>query len=412
MKCAVIAFPGNNCEIETARAARRNGFETQIFRWNQIEDFQKFMPDFVILPGGFSFEDRGRSGVLASKEPIFDELRKLAKNGTIILGICNGAQMIVESTLIPAELALAKNIRRDETGHVLGVGYYNEWIYIKPENKNSVFTKYIKNNVLKVPIAHGEGRFTSRDDKTLTQLKNGELVAYRYADEDGNVAAEFPITPNASQFAVAAVVNKEGTIMGIMPHPERFFREAEGDAILKSVFQSLTDGGLPTTVEIGDFDHLPTSEVVSIEEKEAATIIEKKLIITDNENFSVRSAANNIVGMDIELEKTTRFSIHAEDGSNLDSQALIDSGLILNPSKELVVADDFDIDREVFFVSDYEDDEAKHLSEQLTNLLGKEIHVKIYTGWYFGKDTSNDIVTKIINSRLLANPNAAKLFTK
>ncbi len=411
MKCAVIAFPGNNCEIETARAATRNGFETQIFRWNQIDDFQQFSPDFVILPGGFSFEDRGRSGVLASKEPIFDVLRIMAKKGTIILGICNGAQMIVESALIPAEIALAKNIRRDETGHVLGTGFYNAWVYLSTEKRDSVFTRFLDEKPLHVPMAHGEGRFVSRDKETERALKSGEIVIFRYTDEQGHVSDKFPITPNGSDFATAAIGNKEGTIMAIMPHPERFFDTFDGDKIFQSVYKSLEKGELPTTVVIGEFDKLKSVKVKKIEPKRALWI-EKKLIITDNENFSVRTAAQNIVGHNLDLDKTTLFEITTKDGSSLDKETLIQTGLILNPSKEFVVADNFGENKKGLFASDYEDDEADHLAEQLSTLLGKEIHVKIYTGWYFGKETSDDTIEKIISSRLLANPNSAKLFKR
>ncbi len=424
IKCAVIAFPGNNCETETARAANRNGFDTKIFRWNQKKDLEKFSPQFIILPGGFSFEDRGRSGLLASKEPIFDYLREVAQTGTIILGICNGAQMVVESGLIPAEIALAKNIRRDKNGHVLGTGFFNSWVYLKPENTNTVFTKYLDKNILKVPVAHGEGRFVSRDATVLQQIEKGELVALRYCDEGGKVSEAFPITPNGSSFATAAICNKEGTIMAMMPHPERFFDNFDGDNIFQSIKKSIELKEVVPSVVIGDFAALLQQEILPIKNKENTLWIEKKLIITDNENFSVKSTAQNICGKDIQLEKTIGFEISSslkdlkiQKTENSEKtggcrQLLTDSGLIYNESKEFLINDDFYKEKQSVYVSDFEDDEADHLADLLTKQLGGKITVKIYKGWHFPKNTDKKDIEKIIQSRLFANPNSSQLFKK
>ncbi|MDH3324381.1 MAG: phosphoribosylformylglycinamidine synthase I [Candidatus Peregrinibacteria bacterium] len=402
-KCAVVAFPGNNCEVETSRAATRNGFETTIFLWNQIEEFKAFNPDFIILPGGFSFEDRGRSGVLASKAKIFDVIREFAKKGTVILGICNGAQMVVESALIPLEIALAKNVRRDDNGHVLGTGFYNEWVYLKPENKNSAFTKFVKNNTLKVPVAHGEGRFVTREQSSLNKLESGENVAFRYCDEEGNVSPKFPITPNGSNFAVAGICNTEGTVCAMMPHPERFFDNCDGDQILKSVYQFIEAGEAPSTVEIGDFTKLKTPEIHEFSAPDGTTLLEKKLIITDNENFSVRAGACSICNTEIDLEKSILFEITGD----VDSQKLIDSGLILNENKEFLLEKPSSTRK--LAVKEYEDDEADHLSDQLTEMFGTDIKVKLYKCWDFGS-TSDSNIENIIESRLLANPNSAEIF--
>ncbi len=422
IKCAIIAFPGNNCETETARAAKRNGFNTQIFRWNQKRDLEEFSPQFIILPGGFSFEDRGRSGLLASKEPIFDYLREVAQKGTIILGICNGAQMVVESGLIPAEIALAKNIRRDKDGHVLGTGFFNSWVNLKPENKNTVFTKYLKKQILKVPVAHGEGRFVSRDAIVLQKLKKGDLVGFRYCDKNGEVSEKFPITPNGSVSAVASICNKEGTIMAMMPHPERFFDSFDGDEIFQSIKKSIEQGDLVSRVVIRDFAILLQQGVLPIRKKENTLWIEKKLIITDNENFSVQATAQNICRKGIKLEKTIAFEVtsslkNLEITNNSEEKKgcrdlLINSGLLYNESKEFLVNDDFNKNKKSIYVSDFEDDEADYLAEALTNQLGGKITVKIYKGWHFPKNTDKKDIEKIIQSRLFANPNSSQLFKK
>jgi len=411
MKAVVIAFPGNNCENETRRACIRNGFEAKILRWNEIEKFEKSAPDLIVLPGGFSFEDRGRSGAIASREPIFDVIRSFAKQGKIILGVCNGAQMVVESGLIPvgenpAPFALAKNVRRDESGHVLGTGFYNEWIWCTPENKETAFTKFLKKDVLKLPIAHGEGRFCSRDDAANESLKSGECVAFRYCDENGTVSAKFPTTPNGSMFASTAITNQAGTIMAIMPHPERYFEISDGDEILQSIKIWIEKGCSPREVEIGDFTKMEVPEIKEFKKLDDAIYFEKKLIITDNENFSIQSAANKIAGGAVKTEKSILFEITGDD---LSSDKIADSGLVFNSSKEFCVDVPAQSGENKYAVSELDDDEAKNLGEKLSELLGKKVSVKIFKIWDFA-GTEKSIVEKVLQNRLLANPNSAEIF--
>ena len=314
-KIAVLTFPGNNCEHETARAAKRNGFNAEILRWSDIEKIKNY--EAYILPGGFSFEDRGRSGVLASREKIFDALRNEAKKGKLILGICNGAQMVVESGLIPVgknplPFALAKNVRRNKHGHVLGTGFYNAWIYVKAERKNTAFTNQI-NQKLALPIAHGEGRFETIDSEAKQKLKSGEYVAFRYCDEAGYVSEKFPITPNGAQFATAGIVNKEGTIMAFMPHPERFFDNFDGDHIFQSMKKWIEEKRSPEYVKIGDFTHM---------EKPIIKKFERRLSNAINKHPNYADLWNNL-GV-----------VHLIQCRNLFLQALneFDKALEINPS--------------------------------------------------------------------------------
>ena len=425
-KSAVIAFPGNNCEIETARAATRNGFETQIFRWNQIDEFRDFHPDFIVLPGGFSFEDRGRSGVIASRDPIFDEIRNFARAGKIILGICNGAQMIVESGILGFELALARNVRRDESGRVLGTGFFNAWVNLIPERKNTAFTQFPNfNRPLRVPIAHGEGRFVSRDPEISQKLISGEIVAFRYSDADGVSASKFPENPNGSTASVAGVVNSAGTICAMMPHPERFFEKFDGDEIFRSVHKFLEKNPNPTPVEIGDFANFPPPKIQNFKFSPEKIYIEKKLIITDNENFSVRSAAESISGESIDLDRTILFEISGNfPNPNSARQKILDSGWIFNPSKEFLV-DKPGLENKPglektskkqspgstnLATTDFQNDDADHLAEQLSARFDQKISVRIFKIWKFTKKTTPTALEKILKSRLLANPNSTEIF--
>ncbi len=406
-KLAVVAFPGNNCESESLRAAKRNGFDVDLILWNEIKKIGQH--DAYFLPGGFSFEDRGRSGVIASREPIFDALRKEAKKGKIILGVCNGAQMIVESGLIPVEdnpapFALAENVRRDKYGKVLGTGFYNSWKRIKPERIDTAFTNSVQ-GLIRIPMAHGEGRFTSIDRKALEVLKSGKNVAFRYCDKAGKIDENFPVTPNGARFAVAMIVNNEGTIGAIMPHPERFYDSCYGDQIFLSMRKWIEDQRSPEEVVIGDFSKTDLPEIKEFTPTKDALILEKRLIITDNEEFSISQTASTVAGEKIKLGRSILYEISCDPK---EKKKVLDSGLILNPNKEQLL--DFSENKEAkYAILPLEDDAAKALGEKLSKLLNKKVEVKIYKCWDFG-DTDKKSVDKVLQNRLLANPNSAEIF--
>ena len=335
-KLAVITFPGNNCEIESLRVAKRNGFETELIRWNQIDKIQDF--DAYLLPGGFSFEDRGRSGSIAAREDIFDALRLEAQKGKLVLGICNGAQMIIESGLIPIEnqalpLSLAHNIRHNQAGHTVGTGFYNDWTHLKVERTDTAFTQNIA-SILKVPFAHGEGRFTTTNNKVAKALESGKNVAFRYCDKNGEVSEKFPTTPNQAIFATAAVVNNEGTIMAIMPHPERFYDQFDGDKIFQSMRNWIEAKKSPQKVVIGDLHAQDLPEIKKQEKLAKNLYLSKSLIITDNECFSVQKAAEKIAGSELGLTKSIIFEV---SGENINFTDLKNSGIFANPNKEKLV---------------------------------------------------------------------------
>lgn len=398
---AVIAFPGNNSETETARAAQNNGFEAEVIRWNEVEKIGHYQA--YVLPGGFSFEDRGRAGAIAAREPIFAALRKEAANGKIILGICNGAQMIVESGLIPVEanplpFALADNVRRNKAGHVMGTGYYNTWCTIKPERTDTAFSGGIS-AVLKVPVAHGEGRFTTRFAPAQTALESGSHVAFRYSDAAGNTATGYPENPNGATAAVAMIVNQEGTVGAIMPHPERYPLECDGDQIFKAMYAWIEDGKSPESVKIGDLSAQVAPEVQSFTVSDTAVVLEKTLIITDNEGFSVNQAATDLLNQDFKLGKSFVYVI---EGATEDE--LVATGLMANPNKETLVR--FKPKAQQLLVELFEDDPALHLADQLTEQLGKTITVRRLKAWDFPDTVTSLQIETILKNGLLCNPNS------
>ena len=218
-RVAVVQLPGVNCEAETVRALERVGLEPEVFRWTRpAHELKRF--DAYVLPGGFSYQDRVRAGALAAKDPLIESLEDAAGRGKPVLGICNGAQVLVEAGLVPGggsvEVALARNRMPDRTG------YYARWIYVRVEETRCVFTAALEpGTVLPLPVAHGEGRFTARDPARVAALVRAGQAPLRYATARGAVAREFPANPNGSEAAVAGMCNARGNVLALMPHPER-----------------------------------------------------------------------------------------------------------------------------------------------------------------------------------------------
>jgi phosphoribosylformylglycinamidine synthase len=217
-RVAVLQFPGVNCEEETVRALARAGLEGEVFRWTrragELRDFAAY-----VLPGGFSYQDRVRAGALAAKDSLIEVLAAETACGKPVLGICNGAQVLVESGLVPGgagvELALARNRMPRRTG------YYSRWVWVRVEESPCVFTRHLPPGTrLPLPVAHGEGRFTGAPGR-MDALARGGQTPLRYAAADGAVAGGFPDNPNGAEAAAAAVCSRDGRVLALMPHPER-----------------------------------------------------------------------------------------------------------------------------------------------------------------------------------------------
>jgi phosphoribosylformylglycinamidine synthase subunit PurQ / glutaminase len=218
-RVAVIQFPGVNCEAESARALVRVGLEAETFRWTrppaELRGFQAY-----VLPGGFSYQDRVRAGALAAKEGLVEVLAEEAARGKPVLGICNGAQVLVEAGMVPGgggvELALARNRMPDREG------YHARWVVTRCEESPCVFTRALApGTLLPLPVAHGEGRFTAREPGRMEALARGGQVPLRYAQANGGPAETFPDNPNGAELGAAAVCDARGTVLALMPHPER-----------------------------------------------------------------------------------------------------------------------------------------------------------------------------------------------
>ena len=205
MKSSVIVFPGSNCDRDIAVALEKMQFKNQMV-WHKETRLPK--SDLIVLPGGFSYGDYLRSGAIAGKSLIIDEVIRAANDGCLVLGICNGFQILTETGLLKGTLLRNKNLK-----------FINKNVRIKVMNNETKFSnKYKKDEVLKINIAHNEGNFFT-DEVHLNQLKKENLIAFKYCDEKGNINEQS--NPNGSLENIAGIYNSKKNILGMMPHPER-----------------------------------------------------------------------------------------------------------------------------------------------------------------------------------------------
>ena len=205
MNSSVIVFPGSNCDRDIAVALEKMQFKNQMV-WHKETKLPK--SDLIVVPGGFSYGDYLRSGAIAGKSLIINEVIKAANNGCLVLGICNGFQILTETGLLKGILLRNKNLR-----------FINKDVNIKVLNNQTKFTnKFKKDSILKMNIAHNEGNYFT-NSKHLDELQNENLIAFKYCDQKGNINENS--NPNGSMNNIAGILNSRKNILGLMPHPER-----------------------------------------------------------------------------------------------------------------------------------------------------------------------------------------------
>lgn len=206
MRFAVCVFPGSNCDYDTYYVIRDLLGQEVIFVDYTRKSLEGF--DCVVLPGGFSFGDYLRAGVLASKTPLGNAVVDFAQKGGLVLGICNGFQILTELGLLPGVLLKNENMR-----------FICKDVYLRVDNNGLAFTRrFERGEIIKMPIAHGEGRYYLPEEE-LKKIEEAGQVVLRYCDEEGRISSK--ANPNGSVNNIAGVCNKEGNVFGLMPHPER-----------------------------------------------------------------------------------------------------------------------------------------------------------------------------------------------
>ena len=225
MKFGVVTFPGSNCDADARHGARVTGNEV-VQLWHKDDSIPSDL-DVVILPGGFSYGDYLRTGAIARFSPIMKEVIRFANEGGLVIGICNGFQILCECGLLPGGLIRNANMQ-----------FECKDVYLKVENRNTPFTCAVEANraPLKIPIAHGDGRFVASED-VLEKLEAENRVVYRYVATNGERMPS--ANPNGSMNDIAGIINENGNVMGLMPHPERAVEDLLGSSDGKTVFASL-----------------------------------------------------------------------------------------------------------------------------------------------------------------------------
>ena len=227
MKFGVVVFPGSNCDMDMFYVLENIMGQNVVKLWHKDTNLQKV--DFIILPGGFSYGDYLRSGAIAKLSPIMNEIIGFANSGGYVLGICNGFQILTESNLLPG--ALLHN-----TNHK----FICKNIHLKTVTTKSLITKLYTEKVIKIPIAHGEGRYFANKE-TIKSLIANDQILFNYCDDKGKVN-EYS-NPNGSLNNIAGICNKERNVFGMMPHPERAsdkeLNNQDGKLLFKSILQHI-----------------------------------------------------------------------------------------------------------------------------------------------------------------------------
>ncbi len=223
MKAGVVIFPGSNCDRDAFEALKLMGYEVS-YIWHQETQLKGL--DLVVLPGGFSYGDYLRAGAIARFSPVMREVVKFAHKGGKVLGICNGFQILTEAGLLPGALLRNQSLR-----------FVCKYVSVRVENKNTIFTHRVTvERPLRIPIAHGEGNYVV-DDDTLAEMKAHQQIIFRYVNEEGIVTPE--ANPNGSRENIAGVINRQGNVLGMMPHPERAVEHLLGSEDGRFIFESL-----------------------------------------------------------------------------------------------------------------------------------------------------------------------------
>ena len=224
MRFGIVTFPGSNREFDASLAITEGVGGEVVHLWHKDHDLQG--ADVIVLPGGFSYGDYLRAGAIARFSPIMQEVMEHAKRGGPVLGICNGFQILCEAHLLPGALLRNSSLR-----------FASQWVNLRVENADTLFTNaYAEGRIIRVPVAHGDGRYTA-DADTVKALEDRRQVVFRYVDRNGNPLPA--ANPNGSVNDIAGIINDRGNVMGLMPHPEDAVNPLLGSTDGLGLFESI-----------------------------------------------------------------------------------------------------------------------------------------------------------------------------
>jgi len=224
MKFGVVVFPGSNCDQDCFYVVKDILNQPVKYIWHKDTELQGF--DCVILPGGFSYGDYLRTGAIARFSPVMNAIVDFAQKGGIVIGICNGFQILLEAGLLPGAMLRNRSLH-----------FICKYVYIRTENNHTPFTNLCKKGqILKIPIAHNEGNYYI-DRKELVSLRKNNQIIFRYCSKDGELGGRY--NPNGALDAIAGIINKQANVLGMMPHPERSSEERLGSISGIYIFKSI-----------------------------------------------------------------------------------------------------------------------------------------------------------------------------
>ena len=224
MRFGIVTFPGSNREIDASLAITEGVGGEVVHLWHKDHDL--LGADVIVLPGGFSYGDYLRAGAIARFSPIMQEVMEHAKRGGPVLGICNGFQILCEAHMLPGALLRNASLR-----------FASQWVNLRVENADTMFTNaYAAGRVIRVPVAHGDGRYTA-DPDTVQSLEDRGQVVFRYVDRNGNPLPD--ANPNGSVNDIAGIINDRGNVLGLMPHPEDAVNPLLGSTDGLGLFESI-----------------------------------------------------------------------------------------------------------------------------------------------------------------------------
>ncbi|HRP02531.1 MAG TPA: phosphoribosylformylglycinamidine synthase subunit PurQ [Candidatus Kapabacteria bacterium] len=226
MKFGVVVFPGSNCDHDAFNSIQQNaGYDVE-YLWHKDSTISNDI-DCIVLPGGFSYGDYLRCGAVARFSPIMREIVQFADKGKFIIGICNGFQILTEAGLLPGALIRNSNLH-----------FICKDVNLKVLNRTTNFSNKINQDVIRIPIAHGEGNYVA-DNDTIKLLEDNNQIVFKYSDESGNITENS--NPNGSINNIAGIINSKGNVMGMMPHPERYCDSLIGGDEGLFVFHSIAN---------------------------------------------------------------------------------------------------------------------------------------------------------------------------
>jgi len=408
VRIAIIQFPGSNCERETMLAVKRVGMEPIPFLWNEAREKLHTLDGFIIV-GGFSYEDRSRAGIIAALDPVMQEIKAQSEQGKPILGICNGAQILVETGLVPGlennklAMALTDN-KRVAHGKIIGTGYYNTWVYMRlsQEYQRNAFTRHVMpNHILHIPVAHAEGRFVMSNALWQEIDMQGQAV-FQYCDSEGNIVGHFPVNPNGSLHNVAAISNKAGNVMAIMPHPERTLN---GDPIFQSMRDYIAEGHMEKTVPLHYYPRRATFPTYRQPSQSHECVIE--LIITDHHAITVQHTLQQL-GIPVTVKRQTHWEIVCDSTQPL--LQVKNSGVLYNNRKEIEVNPAQLKSMSTFLIRSKEDCLGQQKLQTLKNHFQIRGIQAISHGilWQFVCENANitDLMNNVLSTNIIANPYA------